>query len=236
MAGLDDVSFGSTPQTPRAPAAPTQQRPSKAQKGLSDFFFGPPPGAKPKVQHDPGWMGRIVQVSKDMASSPVAQGAVAVLGAPDNAIVGGELAASNHGNLGDIARGAWTGMTHPGEATDNVHELEQHWHLPVAGKGANLAQRTAQVVEDTALQSQSAVIPGLDIATGAKWLGKIARAIPGVEKAATAIKESGPVDAIGKVVDADHELNKIVTPLGRAEVKAALSTKMLHPVTDRKSV
>ena len=225
----------SQPTTAPANTANGVGKPNKMLRGVEDFLEGPKPGVKQKAQHDPGWLGRIEAATKWAAESPVAQGAAAVFGAFDNGIVGGELAASNHGNIGDIARGAWTGMTNPGQATANVHDLEKNWHIPQPGldKHANIAQRGLQVAEDTALQSQSLAIPGLDIMTGAKWLSKIASKIPGVSAAATAVKESAPVDAVSSFFDADHELNKFVTPMGRAYTKASQSTKFIHPTTGK---
>jgi hypothetical protein len=99
------------------------------------------------------------------AASPAGQGAMAVLGAIDNTIVGTEAAATGGGNVGDIARGAWQGLTQPGQATENVHTLEKNLHMPQPGlrPGATLPEHILQGAEDTGLQSQSLLIPGADV-------------------------------------------------------------------------
>jgi len=160
-------------------------------------------------------------------NSPVGQGATAVLGAVDNTIVGTEAAATGGGNLGDIARGGWQGLTQPGQATENVHTLEKNLHMPQPGLAphANLLQHGAQLAEDTALQSQSLAIPGLDVVTGAGKALKLAGMIPKVAEAAEAVGKLKAVDKTLGYFDADHILNKTVTPRGNATFKGLSSMK-----------
>jgi hypothetical protein len=206
------------PPTPAAPAAPAAKSPG------SYYGIGT---AQQKTQHDPNWMQRGEAALQWAATSPVAQGATAVLGAIDNTIVGSEAAATGGGNLGDIARGGWQGMTQPGQATENVQRLEKNLHMPQPGlgKGANLAQHIAQGVEDTALQSQSLLIPGLDVVGLAGKGLKLAGKLPGAAKAAGAIARAEPVERVASYFDADHLLNQLVTPRGNATFKGLSSMK-----------
>jgi hypothetical protein len=204
------------------------------------------------------------------AASPVGQGAAAVLGALDNAVVGGEAAVKG-GNVGDIARGAWEGLSQPGQASRNVHRLEKNIGLSQPGltatgeedPHANLGQRALQVVEDTGLQSQTAFIPGWDVFgllgkaihdagmaghllsgaehavedvehAGAGVKGATSAAVKGAAGVDTKASRLGPIGkaysdyaakvseaghAVGAYFDADHELNRLVTPKGRNIIK-----------------
>lgn len=233
MANVWDAYEDSTP-TPTQPK-PATSAPSTAptiHKNVWDAYLEPPKG-KPKPQHDPSWWDHINATSHWIASQGAA-GAAAVFGAPDNAIVGGELAATKHGNP---LKGAWEGLTHPGQANDNVHELEKAWHLPTGGEKGDLVHKGGQFAEDTALQSQSLLIFGLDIVSGIGKALKVGRMIPGVAKVGDAVMNSDAVDRALGYFNPDHEFNKILTPQGVADVKAELyKASQTHGPSNVKSI